>query len=199
MNSIITLVFGLSLMFVQVISEENAIDYGEEANTDAMNLRAYNLLMPVSQIMKAAEKRYKTQGLTVPIELYEDLREYAIDTIPWLFNEIKGIANLTDRNRVTAQYIGEIHGLNHMSNRLDKQRLSTPLNVTGTSENLLGRIKAMENFIYGSLDDEIANASHSVHTKFHAKLIDKLPFDEAKQKNLQLLVADLSHALVPPL
>ncbi|CAG2113089.1 unnamed protein product [Medioppia subpectinata] len=196
-----------------LISEENAINYGEEANTDAINLRAHNLLMPVGQMMKAAEKRYKKQGLTVPIELYGDLREYAIDTIPWLFNEIKGIANFTDRNRVTAQYIGEIHGLNHMSNRLDKQRLSTPLNVTGTSENLLGRIKAIENFIYGSLDDEIANASHPVHTKFHArlraffaaefpklyKLIDKLPFDEAKQKNLQLLVADLSHALVPPL
>ncbi|CAG2112379.1 unnamed protein product, partial [Medioppia subpectinata] len=184
---------------LQVIAEENPIDYGEQANTDAVQLRVYNLVLPIGTIMDAAEKRYKKQGLTVPIKLYDDVKEFAMGTIPWIFEQFKAVTNESVRERVTAQFVGEVHGFNYLSKRLDKIRLSTPLNITGSSENLLGRIKALEGFMHFSLDDEIQNASHPVWTAFHARAIDKIPFEEAKQANLQVLIQDLSHAVIPPL
>ncbi|CAG2101619.1 unnamed protein product [Medioppia subpectinata] len=196
-----------------MIAEENPIDYGEQANTDAVQLRVYNLVLPIGTIMDAAEKRYKKQGLTVPIKLYDDVKEFAMTTIPWIFEQFKAVTNESVRERVTAQFVGEVHGFNYLSKRLDKIRLSTPLNITGSSENLLGRIKALEGFMHFSLDDEIANASHPVWTAFHSRIkefmtaefpklykaIDKIPFEEAKQANLQVLIQDLSHAVIPPL
>ncbi|CAG2111991.1 unnamed protein product [Medioppia subpectinata] len=198
-----------------VICEENPIDYGEQANTDAIKLRVYTLVEPIGQILDAAEKRYKKQGLTVPIELYHELKEFVLRTIPWLFDTFKAVANETDRERVTAQFLGEVHGFNYMSKRLDKIRLGNQdtLNITGTSENLLGRLKTMVGFMVTTLDDEIAHASHPVWTEFHIKIkefvntvmpklymaIDKLPYEELKQKNLKILIADLSHAAIPPL
>ncbi|CAG2120439.1 unnamed protein product, partial [Medioppia subpectinata] len=122
-----------------VICDENPIDYGEQANTDAIKLRVYTLVEPIGQILEAAEKRYKTQGLTVPIELYHELKDFVLRTIPWLFDTFKAVANETDRERVTAQFLGEVHGFNRMSKRLDKIRLANhdTVNITGTSENLL--------------------------------------------------------------
>ncbi|CAG2114613.1 unnamed protein product, partial [Medioppia subpectinata] len=196
-----------------VISEDNAIDYGEQANTDAVKLRVYSLVQPIGQILNAAEERYKKVGLTVPIQLYEATKLFALETIPWVFNEFKAVANETDRERVTAQFIGEVHGFNYMSERLDKLRQSRPLNVTGSAENLLGRIHAMDVFMQGALDGEIANASHPVWVAFHQRIkqflatempklykaIDELPCEQSKLGNLQVLIADLSHASLPPL
>ncbi|CAG2113336.1 unnamed protein product [Medioppia subpectinata] len=198
---------------ITVIAEENPIDYGEQANTDAVKLRAYTLVEPIGQIMKTAEKRYKKQGLTVPIEFYGDVKDFVVATLPWVFDQFKAIGNETDRERVTAQFIGEVHGFNYMSKRLDKIRLNTPLNVPGSTTELLGKIQQTEKFILESLDHEMAIASHPVWTAFHLRIknfmtaefpklykaINKLPFEEAKLKNLQVLLADLSHATLPPL
>ncbi|CAG2113088.1 unnamed protein product [Medioppia subpectinata] len=127
------------IFYHSVIAEENPIDYGEQANTDAVQLRVYNLVLPIGTIMDAAEKRYKKQGLTVPIKLYDDVKEFAITTIPWIFEQFKAVTNESIKEFMTAEF-----------------------------------------------------------PKLY-KAIDKIPFEEAKQANLQVLIQDLSHAVIPPL
>ncbi|CAG2114614.1 unnamed protein product [Medioppia subpectinata] len=213
MNSIINILFSICLIIVQVNCDENAIDYGEEANTDAVKLRVYSLVQPIGQLMDAAIKRYGNVGLPVPIGLYGDAKVFAIETIPWVFSQVKSIGNSTDRSRVTAQFLGEVHGFNYMSKRLDKIRKSADVVVKGSADELLNRLKGTEQFMLDSLDTEMSIASHPLWVAFHQRIknfltaefpklysaIARLPTEDSKQKNIAVLLADLSHVTIPPL
>ncbi|CAG2172161.1 unnamed protein product [Oppiella nova] len=190
-----------------------AADYGEAVTYDDMSAYVVDLLTPVRDLMREAEVNYKHQGLTVPIIFYEDIIRFATEKLPWCGEQLVAIQPNELRHIQVSLFMSEINGINFMARRVSRLRVGKELVITGSEQELMGRLQALDSKIIYMLTHVINNARHPFWTDFHThiraflsaefpklyKEINALPTTELRQKNIQLLIMDLTHSLLPPL
>ncbi|CAG2108922.1 unnamed protein product [Medioppia subpectinata] len=194
---------------------ESANDYGEEPTEQDMTAVIGEALGSVATLMRAATAQYIPQGLTVPALMYADIIAFVTEKLPWCAEQLRAIPDqpVDIRHAQMSMFVGEINGMNIKAKRVAALRAGRDFKITGSEAELMAKYKQLEKKILYMLDHVIKVARHPFWSVFHVQIkefwlkefpkleaaLNKLPAGDVKLRNIQLVIMDLTHILLPPL